>query len=56
MGKDTRPLFGLKHGVFRQEEQENLLVADNQTRSFDNLSWEMKKFTVFHTWGAEHVK
>ena len=43
-------------GTFRQGKQENLLVADNQTKIFNGLPLEMKKYTIFHTWGVEYVE
>ena len=54
-GKGYSPSFWPTSGIFRQGKQENLLVADNQTKSFNDLPREMKKFTIFHTWGSEYV-
>lgn len=38
-------------GTFRQGTQHNLMVADNQTRSFQNLPWMAKSTFVKGTWG-----
>jgi hypothetical protein len=54
-GKGYVPRFWPASGTFRQGKQENLLVADNQTRAFGDLPWEIRKFTILNTWGAEYV-
>jgi hypothetical protein len=37
--------------TFRQGQQENLLVADNITRTYDSSTWPEKQFLVQQTWG-----
>lgn len=37
--------------TFRQGQQENLLVADNMTRTYDSSTWPEKQFLVQQTWG-----
>jgi hypothetical protein len=40
-----------KSGIFRSKNQENLLVSDNQTRSFLIACEKMKKFLEYLAWG-----
>lgn len=37
--------------IFRQGRQENLLVADNMTRTYESSTWSEKQFLVQQTWG-----
>jgi hypothetical protein len=37
--------------TFRQGEQINLLVRDNVTRAFDNMTWSEKAEACRRTWG-----
>ncbi len=37
--------------TFRLGNQDNLLIADNQVRAFDNHSAEARAVHVFMTWG-----
>lgn len=50
-GRGYSPEFWAMSGTFRQGNQENLLVSDNQTRGFPSLPWAEKKRVIFHTWG-----
>ncbi len=50
-GRGYSPQFWPMSGTFRQGNQENLLVSDNQTRSFAHLPWAEKKRVLFYTWG-----
>lgn len=38
-------------GTFRQGNQLNLLIADNQTRAFSGLPWNAKREAMKRTWG-----
>jgi hypothetical protein len=42
-----------KSRTFRLGQQENLLVADNQTRTFDAMTWHERDAHVEMTWGAK---
>ena len=50
-GRGYSPRFWATSGSFRQGEQQNLLIADNQTRHFGSLTWAERRDVVFHTWG-----
>jgi glycosyltransferase involved in cell wall biosynthesis len=50
-GRGYSTEFWPKSGTFRQNQQENLLVGDNQTRDFLNLIPEQRKIILFKTWG-----
>jgi hypothetical protein len=38
--------------TFRQGDQSNLLVADNQTRAWDAMTWPERRILYEGTWGA----
>jgi hypothetical protein len=50
-GRGYSPQFWATSGTFRQGTQSNLLIADNQTRTFDALPWMEKRTFVMRTWG-----
>ena len=55
VGRNCRgysPRWWPKSGTFRQGSQDNLLVADNQTREFASLRWFDKSAVATKTWGA----
>ena len=54
VGRDGRgfsPKFWPGSETFRQGNQENLLVADNQTRAFTETVWAEKAVICQRTWG-----
>ena len=50
-GRGYSPEFWPRSNTFRLGNQNNLLIADNQTRNFSNLTCEGKSVFVFNTWG-----
>jgi len=42
-------------GTFRQGEQDNLLIADNQTNAYLHAAPELKRKLSEFTWGAQHI-
>lgn len=50
-GRGYSSKFWATSDTFRQGMQQNLLVADNQTRNFSALPWIEKREVVFRTWG-----
>lgn len=50
-GRGYSPEFWAASDTFRQGTQKNLLVADNQTRTFSALPWSDKRYFVVKTWG-----
>lgn len=55
-GQGYSPPSWPSSGTFRQGKQDNLLIADNQTKAYDKLPWENKKAKIFSTWGMEYVR
>ncbi len=41
--------------TFRQGDQSNLLVLDNQTRAWDAMTWPERKITYNATWGTAKI-
>jgi hypothetical protein len=54
-GRSYSPKFWASSNTFRQGTQNNLLIADNQTRNFSALPWVAKREFVNRTWG-EFIK
>jgi hypothetical protein len=55
VGRDGRgygPEFWPLSGTFRLGDQANLLVADNQTRRYDAMTWAEKREASLRTWGG----
>jgi len=50
-GRGYSPEFWATSHTFRQGTQNNLLIADNQTRNFTYLPWYGKSEFVIKTWG-----
>ena len=50
-GRGYSPEWWPTSGTFRQGTQDNLLIADNQTRAFDHFPWLDRKDTINRTWG-----
>jgi hypothetical protein len=50
-GRGYAPEWWPISGTFRQGEQDNLLIADNQTRAFASFIWPIKRATILRTWG-----
>jgi len=50
-GRGYSPQHWVLSDTFRQGTQQNLLVADNQTRNFDALPWNEKREFSLRTWG-----
>ncbi|MEK7994905.1 MAG: hypothetical protein AAB403_13960 [Planctomycetota bacterium] len=50
-GRGYAPKWWPLSDTFRLRRQENLLVADNQTRSFDRCRWSEKHTISTRTWG-----
>jgi hypothetical protein len=50
-GRGYPPEFWAASDTFRLLRQKNLLIADNQTRNFSELSWLGKREFVTRTWG-----
>jgi hypothetical protein len=50
-GRGYAPKFWPSSSTFRLGFQDNLLVADNQTRNYIGLSWNEKREFVLRTWG-----
>jgi hypothetical protein len=50
-GRAYGPRDWAKSGTFRQSEQENLLIHDNQTRAYENAHYGDKCFLTKNTWG-----
>src|SRR5262249_17799329 len=40
-----------RSGTFRNHGQDNLLIADNQTRQFDHADEKLRKYLELVTWG-----
>ena len=51
-GRAYAPEWWSGSRTFRQGNQANLLVADNQTRAWDALTWPERKIVYKTTWGA----
>jgi hypothetical protein len=51
-GRGYRPEWWSSSGTFRQGDQSNILVKDNQTRNFANATWDEKKVLYAATWGS----
>jgi hypothetical protein len=51
-GRAYAPEWWSGSRTFRQGTQANLLVADNQTRAWDALTWPERKIVYKTTWGA----
>lgn len=51
-GRGYSPQWWPSSDTFRQGVQDNLLIADNQTRSFAACPWPAKRALVEKTWGA----
>jgi hypothetical protein len=51
-GRAYAPEWWSGSRTFRQGNQANLLVADNQTRAWDALTWPERKTVYETTWGA----
>ena len=50
-GRGYSPKFWATSDTFRQGAQNNLLVADNQTRDYLALTWTQKRECIVKTWG-----
>jgi vancomycin permeability regulator SanA len=59
VGRDGR-VFEIENwgtsNIFRQGKQENLLVADNQTRQYDRAEDGEKKYLTEVAWGKDHTQ
>jgi len=42
-----------RSGTFRQDNQQNLLVADNQTRGYDEADAEKRRQLSMYAWGTD---
>jgi hypothetical protein len=51
-GRAYAPEWWIGSRTFRQGDQSNLLVADNQTRAWDAMTWEERRVLYGGTWGA----
>ena len=51
-GRAYAPEWWSGSRTFRQGDQGNLLVADNQTRAWDKLTWPERRIVYEATWGA----
>jgi hypothetical protein len=51
-GRAYSPEWWSGSRTFRQGDQSNLLVLDNQTRDWDSLTWPERKLRYNLTWGA----
>jgi hypothetical protein len=51
-GRAYSPEWWSGSRTFRQGDQANLLVADNQTRAWDALTWPERQILYGGTWGA----
>jgi hypothetical protein len=51
-GRAYAPEWWSGSRTFRQGEQANLLVADNQTRHWDEMTWPERKTSYDATWGS----
>jgi hypothetical protein len=51
-GRAYAPEWWSGSRIFRQGNQANLLVADNQTRVWDALTWPERKIVYESTWGV----
>jgi hypothetical protein len=51
-GRAYAPEWWSGSRTFRQGNQANLLVADNQTRAWDMLSWPERRIVYEMTWGS----
>lgn len=51
-GRAYAPEWWSGSRIFRQGEQANLLVADNQTRDWDEMTWPERKTVYDATWGS----
>jgi hypothetical protein len=54
-GRGYRPEWWSSSGTFRQGDQSNLLVHDDQTRNFANAAWDEKKVLYTATWGSNRT-
>ena len=50
-GRGYSPQFWTTSDTFRLGTQSNLLIADNQTRSFSAMPWAAKRTSIVRTWG-----
>jgi hypothetical protein len=51
-GRAYAPEWWIGSRTFRQGDQANLLVADNQTRAWDAMTWEERRILYEGTWGT----
>lgn len=51
-GRGYGPRWWPHSDTFRQGRQANLLIADDQTRAFDTMTWYEKRETTLRCWGA----
>jgi hypothetical protein len=51
-GRAYAPEWWIGSRTFRQGDQANLLVADNQTRAWDAMTWPERQYLYEGTWGA----
>jgi hypothetical protein len=51
-GRAYAPEWWRGSRTFRQGDQANLLVADNQTRAWDAMTWPERQFLYEGTWGT----
>jgi hypothetical protein len=51
-GRAYAPEWWIGSRTFRQGDQANLLVADNQTRAWDAMTWPERQFLYEGTWGS----
>ena len=51
-GRAYAPEWWRGSRTFRQGDQANLLVADNQTRGWDAMTWPQRQIRYGGTWGA----
>jgi hypothetical protein len=51
-GRAYAPEWWSGSRTFRQGNQANLLIADNQTRAWDALTWPERRTVYETTWGA----
>jgi hypothetical protein len=51
-GRGYKPEWWSSSGTFRQGNQSNILVKDNQTRNFADATWDQKKVLHAATWGS----
>jgi hypothetical protein len=51
-GRTYAPEWWIGSRTFRQGDQANLLVADNQTRAWDAMTWPERRLLYEGTWGS----